>query len=204
MQRPCLESAFTGGRPRPETSARRPPSAGRLLATYLGPQWPRVLVLAALLFGTIGLKLAGPQIVRAFIDARRRAAPLAELLKLGVVFLLAALALQLAAVAEVYVAEHVGLTATNRLRADLVGHVLRLDPPFHAAHSPGELIERTDGDVATLGNFFSRLVVQVVGNALLLIGILILLARSTRGSARPRRRWWRSASSSCCGCAGRP
>ena len=171
------ETVQTVRRPRPETAAHRSPSAGRLLATYLGPQWPRVLVLAALLVLTIGLKLAGPQIVRVFIDAAAAAAPLAELLKLGVVFLLAALALQLAAVAEVYVAEHVGLTATNRLRADLAGHVLRLDPPFHAAHSPGELIERTDGDVAALGNFFSRLVVHLIGNALLLVGILILLAR---------------------------
>jgi ABC-type multidrug transport system fused ATPase/permease subunit len=54
-------------------------------------------------------------------------------------------------------------------------HVLQLDPSFHSARSPGELIERTDGDVSTLGNFFSRLVVYVVGNALLLVGVIALL-----------------------------
>src|SRR5207249_4839788 len=64
---------------------------------------------------------------------------------------------------------------TNRLRADLTLHVLRLDPSFHASHSPGELIERTDGDVATLGDFFARLIVHLVGNALLLLGALALL-----------------------------
>src|SRR5437867_8537939 len=135
--------------------------ARRLLATYLGPQWKRVLVLAALLLATIGFRLASPQILRAFIDAAVAAAPLAALARLALVFLGAALALQATTVLEVYVAENVGLTATNRLRADLALHVLRLDPPFHAAHTPGELIERTDGDVATLGNFFSRLVVYL-------------------------------------------
>src|SRR5438067_707944 len=84
---------------------------------------------------------------------------------------------QQAAFVEVHVAETVGLTATIRLRADLALHVLRLDPAFHAIHTPGELIERTDGDVATLGNFFSRFVVYLCGNALLLVGILVLLAQ---------------------------
>ena len=179
---PCpslARSVNVTARPSPLTArtARTARTAGRLLATYLGPQWPRVLVLALLLAGTIGLKLAGPQLLRAFIDEATAGAPLAALVRLGVVFLVAALALQLAAIAEVYVAEHVGLTATNWLRVDLARHVLQLDPPFHAAHTPGELIERTDGDVATMGNFFSRLVVHLAGNALLLAGVLILLAQ---------------------------
>jgi ABC-type multidrug transport system fused ATPase/permease subunit len=69
----------------------------------------------------------------------------------------------------------VGLVATNRLRADLMLHCLRLDPSFHNARTPGELIERIDGDVAKLGNFFARFVVQLLGNAVLLVGVLIVL-----------------------------
>ena len=40
----------------------------RLLARYLRPSWPRVLLLGLLLGATIALQLAGPQIQRAFID----------------------------------------------------------------------------------------------------------------------------------------
>ena len=88
--------------------------------------------------------------------------------------------------AEAYVAQNVGLTATNRLRADLTRHCLRLDPAFHNAHTPGELIERVDGDVATLGNFFSRFAVQLLGNGLLLVGVLVAaVQRSTGGSGWP-------------------
>jgi ATP-binding cassette, subfamily B, bacterial len=61
------------------------------------------------------------------------------------------------------------------MRADLTAHCLRLDSTFHNARTPGELIERIDGDVGVLGNFFSRLVVDVVGNVLLLIAMLALL-----------------------------
>ncbi len=39
-----------------------------LRLAYLRPQWPRVLLLAALLFTGIGLQLASPQIIRRFID----------------------------------------------------------------------------------------------------------------------------------------
>jgi ATP-binding cassette subfamily B protein len=52
-------------------------------------------------------------------------------------------------------------------------HCLYLDMSFHNEHSPGELIERIDGDIMELSNFFSQLVVRVLGNLLLLAGILI-------------------------------
>src|SRR5713226_8469663 len=83
-----------------------------------------------------------------------------------------ALAGQGLAVAETYIAEYVSWAATNELRADLVAHLLRLDATFHTTHTPGELIERVDGDVATLARFFSRFVVSVLGNGLLLLGVL--------------------------------
>ncbi len=63
------------------------------------------------------------------------------------------------AVAETWAAESVSWDATNALRIDLVSHLLRLDTSFHTRHTPGELIERVDGDVGTLARFFSRFVV---------------------------------------------
>ncbi|HEV8634548.1 MAG TPA: ABC transporter ATP-binding protein [Chloroflexota bacterium] len=164
--------------PIPPTYRRsRPGSASGFLASYVASQWRRVLLLGVLLLATIALQLANPQIVRRFIDDATAGAPVGALASIALVFLGAALALQVAQVGEVYLAQNIGLTATNRLRADLTRHVLRLDPPFHAAHTPGELIERTDGDVGTLGNFFARFAVHLFGNALLLVGILALLTR---------------------------
>ncbi|HMA35048.1 MAG TPA: ABC transporter ATP-binding protein [Chloroflexia bacterium] len=146
-----------------------------LLLRYLQPQRRRVGLLAVLLLASLGVELANPLILRAFIDTARSGAPLDTLIGMAMLFLGIALATQGIAVAETYVAQDVGLTATNQLRADLTRHLLQLDPGFHNARTPGELIERVDGDVATLGNFFSRFVVYLLGNGLLLIGVLVLL-----------------------------
>ena len=74
-----------------------------------------------------------------------------------------------------YAGEDVAWTATNDMRIDLARHCLRLDMSFHNDTSPGELIERVDGDLLTISRFFSQLVILVVGSALLLAGILVAL-----------------------------
>ncbi len=65
--------------------------------------------------------------------------------------------------------------ATNALRADLVEHCLRLDLSFHKFTTPGELLERVDGDVQTLSQFFSNFTVYILGNLLLLSGVIVVL-----------------------------
>lgn len=88
-----------------------------------------------------------------------------------------ALATQLLSASAQYVGEALGWAATNALRADLTLHLLRLDLGFHKARTQGELVERIDGDVTALAGFFSRLVVNVLGNAALLAGVLLMLWR---------------------------
>jgi ATP-binding cassette subfamily B protein len=150
---------------------------GELLARYLGTQWPRVAVLAVLLFGGIGLQLANPQVIRYFIDTAQSHGSQPSLLMAAVLFIAIALVSQAARLATNYAAVSIGWTATNALRADLTLHCLRLDMPFHKQHTPGELIERIDGDVTALANFFSQFTLRVIGNALLVVGILVLLFR---------------------------
>ncbi|HEX5414961.1 MAG TPA: ABC transporter ATP-binding protein [Chloroflexota bacterium] len=146
-----------------------------ILWRYLVPQRRRVTFLVLLLAASIGLQLANPQILRAFIDRTTSGGELSVLLQLAGLFVVVAVLNQGAAVAEVAVAENVGLTATNELRADLTQHCLELDLAFHRARTAGELIERVDGDVANLSNFFARFVVQIVGNGILVVAVLALL-----------------------------
>ena len=53
--------------------------------------------------------------------------------------------------------------------------MLSLDIAFHKTHTPGELIERVDGDVTTLAGFFSQFVAQVGTSLVLIAGVLIVL-----------------------------
>src|SRR6266542_2212841 len=156
------------------------PFPRRLLFTYLAPLRAQVTLLSALLLASAALQLVNPQIVRTYIDAAREGAPLGTLVVAALTFTGVALLGQVIALAETYIASNVGWQATNALRTDLVAHCLALDLSFHNARTPGELIERVDGDVSTLANFFSRFVVLVAGNAVLLVGILVLAAREER------------------------
>lgn len=148
----------------------------QLLINYLKPIWPRVALLMALIFTGIGLQLANPQIIRYFIDTAVGGADSRPLLLAALAFLGISLLAQVTSIAAVYVGEDVGWRATNRLRADLTRHCLGLDMAFHNAHTPGEMIERIDGDILNLANFFSRFVIRVLGNVLLLVGVLVVLA----------------------------
>jgi ATP-binding cassette, subfamily B, bacterial len=147
----------------------------RLLARYLRPQWLRMSLLAVILCGAIGAQVVAPLVASRFIDQATSGGALRGLILLALLTMGLALVGQGVAVAETYVAENMSWAATNALRADLVAHLLRLDAPFHTAHTPGELIERVDGDVSTLARFFSRFVVYVLGNGLLMVGVLALL-----------------------------
>jgi ATP-binding cassette subfamily B protein len=144
-----------------------------LLVTYLKPQWGRVILLAALLLATVGLQLLGPQIVRYFLDTLIARGAVNTLILCAALLVLVTLADEGAAVATTYLSENVAWTATNQMRTDLVAHCLTLDIGFHKAHTAGELIERIDGDVDALSNFFSQFVIFLLTNMVLLIGVLI-------------------------------
>lgn len=148
-----------------------------LLVTYLKPQWIHIVLLAVLLLTSIGLQLMNPQVIRIFIDTTQAGGPLQKLLFAALLFIAIALVQRTVAYCSTYVAENVGWTATNALRADLALHCLLLDMSFHKKYAPGELIERIDGDVNSLANFFSQFTLQVLGNSLLIVGILLLLFR---------------------------
>ena len=127
-------------------------------------------LLAVILCGTIAVQVVAPLVASRFIDRATAGGAMRDLIFLALLTMGLALVGQGVAVAETYVAENVSWAATNALRADLVAHLLRLDATFHTAHTPGELIERVDGDVATLARFFSRFVVYVLGNGVLIAG----------------------------------
>ncbi|MBW6465870.1 MAG: ABC transporter ATP-binding protein/permease [Brevefilum sp.] len=148
-----------------------------LFKTYLAPHKGSVLVLALLVFGNLGLQLLIPQIMRTFIDAVIAGAALNFLARLGALFLVTALVQQVIAVFSTYFTQNIGWRATNALREDLARHALNLDMRFHKAHPPGEMISRIDSDITTLNDFFSQFLLKLLGNAILVIAILVLLYR---------------------------
>lgn len=146
-----------------------------LLVHYLRPQKRGAALLALLVTAGIGLQLLNPQLVRRFLDTAESERSLDILVRTAGLFIVIAVIAQVLKVAGTYVGENVAWKATNELRADLALHCLKLDMDFHKTHKPGELIERVDGDVNQLANFFSQLVIELASNLLLLVGVIVLL-----------------------------
>jgi ATP-binding cassette subfamily B protein len=142
-----------------------------LLWRYLLPHKRKMIWLFMLLLANIGLQLLNPQILRRFIDSA--SAPVGnDLIWIAGLFAGTAVLGNIASGLAAYVGEDVAWSATNALRSDLVRHTLGLDMSFHKAHTAGEMIERIDGDVTALSNFFSQFVVKVFGTFVLMAGVL--------------------------------
>jgi ABC-type multidrug transport system fused ATPase/permease subunit len=147
----------------------------RLLLRYVGPHRRTATAMAVLLLLSTGLQLAVPQMLQRIIDGALAGDPLGSLHHGALAFLAVALGQQLAGAGATVLGADVAWSATNALRRDLFDHVLRLDLDWHDARSGGELIERVDGDVTALSDFFSQFSVRLLGGLLLMAGILVAL-----------------------------
>ncbi|MFK7691441.1 ABC transporter ATP-binding protein [Paenibacillus sp. HJGM_3] len=149
----------------------------KLLYGYLKPQWKSMLFLMVLLLAALGMQLINPQIIRYFLDTAHTESSIRPLLWAAVLFIGVSLVLQVVTVIAAYIGENVGWIATNRLRGDVAAHCMSLDLSFHKSHTAGAIIERVDGDINALANFFSNFVITLMSNVLLVAGILVLLFR---------------------------
>ncbi|MDQ3108168.1 MAG: ABC transporter ATP-binding protein/permease [Actinomycetota bacterium] len=148
----------------------------RALAALLRPDAKRWVVLCALIASTSAGALVGPLIVRQIVDIAANGTTTAAVVRLGVVFLAVAVFTQVLGVVVVNTATRAAWRITNTLRLDITRHVLDLDHEFHRRHTPGELIQRVDGDVTNVSDFLSQVVPKVIGALMMLSGMLAVLA----------------------------
>jgi ATP-binding cassette subfamily B protein len=149
----------------------------KLFSKYLKPQWRKALVLGILILMTIGMQLISPQVMRYFIDAATGKEISKPLTPAALIYITVSILQQFMSVISTYLGESVGWTATNAMKEDLVSHCLTLDMSFHKVYTPGHMIQRIDDDITALSNFFSRFTIKVLGNILIICGVLGLLCR---------------------------
>ncbi|TAF06163.1 MAG: ABC transporter ATP-binding protein, partial [Nostocales cyanobacterium] len=146
-----------------------------LLVDYLKPQKWQVAKFAIALIVSIGLQLVNPQILRYFIDTAVTGGDSQKLFLAALLFIAVAIITQVMLITATFYGENVAWTATNTLRADLVEHCLKVDLSFHKYRTPGELVERIDGDVQNLSKFFSQFTIHILGNLLMILGVIVVL-----------------------------
>src|SRR4030095_10277851 len=98
-----------------------------LLSRYLKPQMGWVVAMAVVLLTGIAIKLINPQVLRYFLDTAQGGGATRNLGMAAALFLIFAILQQAMELVTRYTAARVGWSSTNRLRADLTLHILRLD-----------------------------------------------------------------------------
>jgi ATP-binding cassette, subfamily B, bacterial len=147
----------------------------RVLGALLRPDAWRWAGLGVLVAISSALLIAGPLVVRRIVDAATEGATSSQIVRLALLFLAIAIVTQILAVVVVWSATIAAWRTTNDLRLTMTRHVLGLDHEFHRTHTPGELIQRVDGDITSVSDFLSTVVTKAAGAAMLIGGIIIVL-----------------------------
>lgn len=155
-------------------SPHRDPRAA--LVRLLRPHARRWTGLAVLVAISSLLLLAGPLVIRRIVDRATAGAETGELQQLAVLFLAIVVVSQVAEIVVVRAATISAWRTTNQLRLDMTDHVLGLDHEFHRRHTPGELIQRVDGDVTSVSDLLGRVVPRAFGASLLITGMVVVVA----------------------------
>jgi ABC-type multidrug transport system fused ATPase/permease subunit len=150
-------------------------SRWRALGALLRPDAWRWVGLGVLVAIGSALTIAGPLVVRRIVDTAAEGTTASAITRLAVVFLTIAVAAQAIAVLVAWLATVAAWRTTNDLRLTMTRHVLGLDHEFHRTHTPGELIQRVDGDITSVSDFLSQVVTKAAGAAMLVAGMVVVL-----------------------------
>ncbi|GAA4564002.1 ABC transporter ATP-binding protein [Planotetraspora kaengkrachanensis] len=138
-----------------------------------GPRAAAVLVVSVA--ATTVLPLLAPPLTAHFVDDAIGGASTRHLVLIAAGYLTLAVAGQVARMLTAWLATGLAWDGTNRLRETLAGHALGLDMAYHGRHTPGEMIERVDGDVVAVAEFVVAFLLDVVAGVLLLAGVLVIV-----------------------------
>jgi ATP-binding cassette, subfamily B, bacterial len=148
--------------------------AARLLAATLRSEARPLAGVLAVLGASMVLRLSLPLLLGRFADDALAGESTDALVRLAVAYVVVALVSEALGLGVVWGSVRLSWRAGNRLRERLATHALRLEQAWHGRHSPGQLIERIDGDVEAMVVFFSGIAIEIAGNVALIAGMVIV------------------------------
>ena len=139
---------------------------------YLRPYIWIVVAVLCILPLTTAAKLAQPWLIKLAIDNHIVKGDLAGLPAIALYFLLLILAESLLSFFEVWLLQFLGQRVMQDIRLELFTHVQRLSTSFFDRTPTGSLVTRLTSDVEVLGEMFAAGIITVVGDIMLLAGII--------------------------------
>ena len=146
----------------------------RLLA-YLRPYSRRMAAAFGLTLATTALSLVSPYLTKVAIDRYITLGDAGGLARIAALMLAALVGLFLASAGQQYVLSWVGQRVLAALRDQLFRHLQALPLGYHDTHIVGVTISRVINDVGVINELLSQGLVTLIGDSLLLVGIIAVM-----------------------------
>jgi ABC-type multidrug transport system fused ATPase/permease subunit len=147
----------------------------RRLLAYLRPHRPRMAAAFLLMLIASALTLATPYLVKVAIDQPITHGDAAGLARIALLTALAFAGIFLASAGQQYLLSWVGQRVLATVRAQLFRHLQALPLGYHDTHIVGVTISRVINDVAVINELLSQGLLTLVGDTLMLGGIVVVM-----------------------------
>lgn len=144
-------------------------------AGYVSPYRAAILCVILILPLVAACRLAQPFIIKLAIDTHIMTGRLAGLENIALGFLGILLIESLLSFLEVYLLQSVGQKVMADMRSQLYRHVMRLPVPWFDRVPAGSAVTRLTSDVEVLGEMFASGIITIIGDIMLLIGIISVM-----------------------------
>jgi ABC-type multidrug transport system fused ATPase/permease subunit len=170
--RSTLDQFAGGERPRGQVFNRQ--VVVRLLA-YLRPFTRQMLLAFLAMLAVSGLTLLTPYLLKVAVDQYITQADRAGLARVALFTGAAFIGLYAATAVQQYFLSWVGQRVLANLRSALFHHLQRLSLGYHDTHIVGVTVSRVMNDVATINELLSQGIITLVGDTVVLVGIIIIM-----------------------------
>ncbi len=147
----------------------------RRLLAYLRPHGKMMAAALALMVVSTGLTLWIPYLVKVAIDANITQMDLAGLTRTALLIAAAYVGTYASSAGLSYLLSWVGQKVLATLRSQLFEHLQRLPLSYHDTHIVGVTVSRVINDVGIINELLSQGVVTILGDTLLLVGIVAVM-----------------------------
>ncbi|MDX1664438.1 MAG: ABC transporter ATP-binding protein [Candidatus Promineifilaceae bacterium] len=158
----------------PEGTLFNPRVVIRLLA-FLRPYKLRMALALILMLAVTGLTLLAPYLIKVAIDQHIAAGDREGLLRIGAALAATFGGLYLSTMGQRYLLAWVGQRVLTDMRDHLFRHLQRLGLSYHDTHIVGVTVSRVINDVAVINQLLSQGLISLVGDVLVLVGIVVVM-----------------------------
>jgi ABC-type multidrug transport system fused ATPase/permease subunit len=145
------------------------------LLVFLQPHWVRMAVAFVLMLVASALTLAAPYLIKVAIDGPIAEGDAGGLARIALLLAATFGALYVASFGQEYLLSWVGQRVLATFRDQLFRHLQELSLGYHDTHIIGVTISRVINDVAVINELLSQGLVTLIGDTLLLGGIVIVM-----------------------------